>query len=195
MASYRDSRSQPSVAQTFFGNVFVPYISNFIWENYGKSYTSYANDRNTWRARIPFTDAIQKEIMLRTRLFLRCELDRYSELKNTKTNPEFLLALVNNIADYLSAYFMRNPVFQNRKAAKQYLKTALWDNFEPFQKLLHTQAAQRMARRERNARYSKPQNKSTEQASDLTKKAYAGFKKGKMKISVYIAGSENQRKK
>lgn len=152
MASVRDTRKKPSVAQVVFGKLYVPQIADFIYKKYGASFACYAEDRNTWRDSVAHTAAIETDILLETRMFIRCELDRYPDLASVRQNPQFLHSLVTCIADYLSKYFARNGAFKKRKDAKQYLMSQLWMYFPHIQNMLREQEAKRAAREMRNQR-------------------------------------------
>ncbi|MDE6481446.1 MAG: hypothetical protein K2L25_01320 [Alphaproteobacteria bacterium] len=151
MASIRDNRKQPSVVQQLFGKVYVPHIADMILKNHGGSYACYENERNTWRSYIPYSAKIEDEFVMETKMFI-VFLDHH--VKKLAENPEFVMAFVKLVVDYLSAYTMKNPKFpkRTRKKAKEALMQTLWDDFAHIQKMLSRQEFQRAARRERNVR-------------------------------------------
>jgi len=146
MASNRDRRTKPSASQIMFGKVYVPLICKRVYTQFGASYTTYETDRNTWRATILYSAEIEKEIILATKTFIRCELEKYN--KKLPENLDFLKAFITNIVDYLSAYTMKNPEFpgRTRKKAKAALMDTLWGKFDYIQMLLIRQEVQAVRR-------------------------------------------------
>ena len=153
MASNRDNRQKQSVSQKVFGQLYVPYISDMVWKEYGGSYTSYEQDKNAWRRDVAYNAETEQAILFSTKRFIDTELKYYSQLKSVRNNPQFLMALINDIVDYLSAYTMRNTRFEKRKHAKEWLKKQLWDGFVFIQDLLREQENKRRARAMRNTQY------------------------------------------
>lgn len=172
MASNRDRRTQPSVAQKLFGKVYVPHIADMMLKNHGGSYACYENERNTWRSYIPYSAKIEDEFVMETKMFI-VFLDHY--VKKLAENPQFVMAFVKLAVDYLSAYTMKNPAFPNRtrKQAKEALMKTFWDDFRHIQVMLARQAAQRAARRERNIRCQNAGKKQTSNAQDAYEKMKA----------------------
>lgn len=148
MATNNKNNIPKSAVQVYFGDVYVPEVSNLIYQKYGPSYSTFENLRNRWRAEIRYSLQIEDELILHAKTFIRTMGDdsRY-------TNPQFLEAFVIRVADYLSAYIMRNPAYVTRKEAKMALKSQLWDNFFYIQNMLAAQARKRLARASRNAAY------------------------------------------
>ena len=91
MASYRDRRTQPSMAQQLFGKIYVPQIADMILKKHGGSYACYENDRNTWRAFIPYSKEIEAEFIMETKMFIGF-MDRH--VGHLADNPEFLNSFV-----------------------------------------------------------------------------------------------------
>lgn len=169
MTSNRDRRTKPSVAQQVFGKMYVPHIAEMVLQKHGASYACYANNRNTWRASIPYSPKIESEIILETKMFI-VFLDHH--VQKLAENPAFVMAVVKNIVDYLSAYTMKNPAFPNRtrRQAKDALMKTLWDDFKHIQAMLARQASQRAARQERNIRYiRKSENSAAKDAYEKIK--------------------------
>jgi len=164
MASNRDRRTQPSVAQKLFGDIYVPFIADMNLKRYGGSYACYQNQRNTWRANISYTAEIEQEFILETKTFIRC-LDHY--VNKLAENPQFLMAFIKLAVDYLSAYTMKNPAFpgRTRKKAKEALMQTLWYEFKYIKLLLARQAVQRSLRKERNVRYLSAELKKANEAA------------------------------
>ena len=172
MASIRDSRQKPSVAQELFGKVYVPHISDMVFKNHGGSYSCYQSDRSTWRAKVPYSAKIEDEIIMETKMFI-IFIDKH--VPNKAENPEFLMAFIRCVSDYLSAYTMKNPGVQGRtrKKAMEELKKTLWDDFKHIQAMLARQAAKRMAREARNQRYIGGGKSEKSDAKDAYKKMKA----------------------
>ncbi|MDE5615912.1 MAG: hypothetical protein K2I81_03720 [Alphaproteobacteria bacterium] len=172
MAYVNDRRTRPSVAQQLFSEVYVPHIADMILKKHGGSYACYENDRNTWRSYIPYSAKIEDEFIMETKMFI-VFLDHY--VKKLAENPEFVMAFVKMVVDYLSAYTMKNPRFpkRTRKKAKEALMQTLWSDFAHIQKMLERQAARREERRERNIRYKTGGKKAP---SDPNKDAYDKMK-------------------
>lgn len=172
MASNRDRRTQPSVAQELFGKIYVPYIADMMLKNHGGSYACYKNERNTWRSYIPYSEKIEDDFIMKTKVFI-VFLDHY--VNKLAENPEFVMAFVKLVVDYLSAYTMKNPKFpkRTRKKAKEALMQTLWSDFSYIQKMLARQEAQRAARRERNIRFQTAGKKQTSNAQDAYEKMKA----------------------
>ena len=103
-------------------NKFIAHISQRVIEEYGISYMTYDNTKNNWRYRLPYTAKTEAFLILESKVFLRM-LDEDS---GRTSNPGFLKPLVNQMADFLSAYTMRAGVEKRGIAIKQ-LKQKLWD--------------------------------------------------------------------
>ncbi len=171
MASNRDRRTQPSVAQKLFGDVYVPHIADMVLKKHGGSYACYQDQRNTWRANIPYSAKIEDEFVMETKMFI-VFLDHH--VNKLAENPEFVMAFVKLAVDYLSAYTMKNPEYpgRTRKKAKEALMQTLWNDFRHIQVMLARQAAQRASRKERNMRYQSAGKKTKTDP----KEAYAKMK-------------------
>lgn len=172
MASIRDRRTQPSVAQELFGKVYVPHIADMVLKNHGGSYACYENERNTWRSYIPYSAEIEDEFIMETKMFI-VFLDHY--VQKLAENPVFVMAFIKLVVDYLSAYTMKNPAFpkRTRKKAKEALMQTLWSDFAHIQKMLARQEVQRAARRERNIRCQTAGKKQAPDAKDAYEKVKA----------------------
>ena len=119
-------------------NKFIAHISQRVIEEYGISYMTYGNTKNNWRYRLPYTAKTEAFLILESKVFLRM-LDENS---GRTSNPGFLKPLVNQMADFLSAYTMRAGVEKRGIAIKQ-LKQKLWDENVFIQQILARQAEQR----------------------------------------------------
>jgi hypothetical protein len=118
-------------------NKFIAHISQRVIEEYGISYMTYDNTKNNWRYRLPYTAKTEAFLILESKVFLRM-LDEDS---GRTSNPGFLKPLVNQMADFLSAYTMRAGVEKRGIAIKQ-LKQKLWDENVFIQQILARQAEQ-----------------------------------------------------
>lgn len=161
-----DKRKQ-TAAQRVFSNYTV-YISNMVIEQYGPSYSSQLEMRNTWRCKIPYTDEIEDFLIFKTKMFIRFLDSRNSN----STNPQFLDALTRRMADYLSAYTVRSLKRETRKKAREQLRITLYDESTYIQNLLLRQAINRDARdASRRNIYKRPSgNKNARQAQDIKQK-------------------------
>ena len=119
-------------------NKFIAHISQRVIDEYGISYMTYGNTKNNWRYRLPYTPQTEAFLILESKVFLRM-LDEDS---GRTSNPGFLKPLVNQMADFLSAYTMRAGVEKRGIAIKQ-LKQKLWDENVFIQQILARQAEQR----------------------------------------------------
>ena len=94
-------------------------ISTAIIDKYGPSYTRYQDVYNTWRRTMPYTESIGDFLILQSRCFL---------IHHSSFPIPWLKDLTNEMADYLSLYFMRDEKFETRKDTKKYLVKCLFDN-------------------------------------------------------------------
>lgn len=116
---------------------FISFISPMIILEHGISYMDMVASRNKWRGQIPYSKETEQFLITQSKVFIRTLDSRNSR----STNPVFLKALVNEIADYLSAYTVRNPnKKQTRRAATKAMIQNLWDNNAYIQGLLAYQA-------------------------------------------------------
>ena len=140
MKKNKNNKKQTAAQRAF--SSYTTYISETVIDTYGPSYANQETMRNTWRNQIPYTDEIADFLVFKTHMYIRFLDSRDSN----STNPQFLEALAREIADYLSAYTVRNPKHANRKKAKEVLKIELYDESSYIQNLLARQAAARDAR-------------------------------------------------
>lgn len=146
MATNNNVRSGSSVSLALFNKVYVPLISETMLQRHGGSYACYEKDRSTWRSYIPYSEKIEKEFILETKMFIRF-MDKY--VGQLAENPEVLQSFVSYVAEFLSKYTVKNPAFSGRDRAQAAadLTTQLWDNFGYIQTLLAQQAAKRAAKK------------------------------------------------
>lgn len=132
-------REKQSAAQRTFAQ-YTQYITEAFLEKYGYSYENQSNVRNTWRAKHPYSKEAEDLLIFKSKMFIR-----FLDARNSNsTNPQFLKALTGLMADYLSAYSMKNPDVPNRKKAKEMLNRALYDQSVYIQDLLARQAVSRI---------------------------------------------------
>ena len=121
-----------SAAQIQFSDFTRDITEQFLKQD-KDSYRTQAETRNRWRYECEYTPEAEDHLIFQSRLYLRV-----LNAKDSKsTNPQFLNALTNLMADYLSAYTMRKVC--TRKVAKQELKKALYDNNPYIQQMLTRQ--------------------------------------------------------
>ncbi len=130
------AHKQNSATSKQFAN-FSQYITNLFLADFGKSYMTQENVRNRWRAECDYKPEAEKFLILKSRTYLRMLDSRDSKSKD----PNFLNALTNLMADYLSAYTMRAG--KTRKHATKDLKTALYTENPYIQNLLADQEQRR----------------------------------------------------
>ena len=159
-----------TAAQKVFSTHTI-HITNMILEKFGPSYATKAEVRITARRKIPYAPEVENFIIFQTKMFIRFLDSRNSD----STNPQFLNALTNLMADYLSAYTMHNHNIPTRKKAKEILKHTLYDNSSYIQKLLARQEMEREARdKRRNNVYKKSaQHRKNQKNKDAQKNFYA----------------------
>lgn len=131
--------------QTATQRTFATYtreITALFLDKYGTSYATQENTRNTWRETCAYSAAAYDFLILQTRVFIRL----LPHDKSSSTNPQFLDSLTSLMADYLSAYTMKQPNIANRKQAKEKLKDALYNEFGYIQTIIQKRQAKRAAR-------------------------------------------------
>lgn len=160
------NNKKQTAAQKLFASYTI-YITDIMLEEYGPSYATRAEIRNTWRYKIPYTNEIENFLIFKTKMYIRLLDTRDSN----STNPQFLDALTQLMADYLSAYTMHNPEKLSRKKAKEILKQALYDNSAYIQSLLEHQEIMRELRDKRkNSTYKKPSRNKQRRQQDTKRK-------------------------
>jgi hypothetical protein len=124
-------------------------MDNLVRDRFGKK----RNPESSWRDSYPVTEGLEYFCVTYSEKFIigLCEQDP------NRKNPQFLRALIKNIADYLSVFFARIGRFENRNAARKYLFGALFDDFDFIQTLLKSQARKRADKmaKEKDIRTSK----------------------------------------
>ena len=162
----KDHKKQTAAQRVF--STYTIYISNMVIDKFGGSYTTLGTIHNTWRREFPYSKEIENFLIFNTKMYIRFLDSRDSN----STNPQFLEALAREIADYLSAYTVRNPKHANRKKAKEVLKIELYDESSYIQNLLARQAVARDARdSSRRHTYKRPNDpKKKKQMQDAQSK-------------------------
>ena len=130
------AHKQDSATSKQFAN-FTQYITNLFLNDFGKSYMTQESVRNRWRAECDYSIEAEQFLILKSRTYLRMLDSRDSK----STDPHFLNALTNLMADYLSAYTMRAG--GTRRRAKDKLKAALYTENPYIQNLLADQEQRR----------------------------------------------------
>lgn len=110
-------------------NQYIAYISDKAIRVHGESYDTYAELKNNWRFQFPYTTELEKWLVLETKVFLRL-----MPAKDTH-NLGYLKSLINEIADFLSAYTMRQGNI-TRNDARQKIIYMLWDKNLMVQSLM-----------------------------------------------------------
>ncbi len=113
-------------------NQYIAYISDKAIRTHGESYDTYAELKNNWRFQFPYTTKLEKWLILETKVFLRLMPAKYAH------NLDYLKSLINEIADFLSAYTMRQGNI-TRSDARQKMVYMLWDKNLMVQSLIQKQ--------------------------------------------------------
>ncbi len=101
---------------------YTLYITAEFVDQYGASYVRSQDIRNAWRHTTKYNEEIELFLIVKSKTFIRA-LDARS---SNSTNLQFLDALTNRMADYLSAYSAKNPAIMKRKHARDILKQELF---------------------------------------------------------------------
>ena len=126
-----------TAVQELFSKYVVDIRDQVIYEH-GKSFMTAKETGNKWRDQIDYSKRVEQFLIDKTKVFIRL-LDKNV---SNYTNPQFLEAFVDEVADYLSKYTMRGSGLvrnQERKA----LKRILWDNNTYIQGMIAYQQQQR----------------------------------------------------
>lgn len=115
-------------ARQLYRTIYKPFITKQVIDRFPTpSYSSTEGLLDTWQKHVPATPEIAEELLVLTRTFIT--LPNYQVMKN----PQYLKALIKDIASYLAEYFMRFEKKQvdakNRNIAKEKLMTKLYDEF------------------------------------------------------------------
>lgn len=124
-------------------NGFARNISSEVIREYGASYDTQREIRNTWRDNYKYTPEIEKFLIRNAKLFIKT-LDAD---KAYSSDLGFLHALIQEITDYLSRYTMRKNPNMSRKQAIKELYKILWEENAYVNTLRTTQAENRFARK------------------------------------------------
>ena len=156
---------QQTAAQRTFSQ-YVKYITKILLEEYGPSYANPNEILNTWRNLFPYSKTVEDFLIFKTKIFIRTLDGRDSN----STNPQFLQALIKEIADYLSAYTMKNPNVHTRKKAKMLLFDALYNQSAYIQNLLTQQSIARRKREQRQKTYKRMSRNKQKNIDDAARK-------------------------
>ena len=142
-------------ARQLYLNQYKPFMAEKVLERFPTpNYSSVETLLDTWQKHVPATQEIATDLLALTRTFIR--LPNYAVMKN----PQYLKALIKDIAGYLAEYFMRfeNKEIdgKNRNIAKEKLMTILYDEFGLVQ--------HRIAERKEHAKTSNDKKNKRQQA-------------------------------
>lgn len=150
---------------------FIKFITEAVIAKYGPSYATPQSMGNKWREQIAYATEIEQFLIAQSRLYLR--VTNFGD-ESKATNPAFLKALVNEMADYLSKYTMRAKEGMLRKDAEKALKRALFDNNSYIQGMLLYQSGKRHMRKTHTpAEIRVQQNKQKKKANNARNKTVA----------------------
>lgn len=165
-------------------NEYTRHITSAFLEKYGKSYARQQEIRNSWRDTADYSIEAERLLIAKTKLFIT--LLPSDDPKST--DPHFLNALTNLMADYLSKYTMRAYNLPNtnkgkkeyRKKAKQLLKHALYDDNGYIQNLYERQR-QKREKRNRSSAFRHAENRAAQRT-----KAQKDYKIQQQVTSIFI---------
>lgn len=150
---------------------FIRFITEAVIAQYGPSYATPQSLGNRWRDVIPYSAEVEQFLISQSRLYLR--VTNFGD-ESKATNPGFLKALVNEMADYLSKYTMRAKEGMLRRDAEKALKRALFDNNSYIQGMLLYQSGKRhMRKTHTTAEIRVQQNKQKKKANKAHNKTVA----------------------
>lgn len=122
---------KPSVAITLFNQDYTNYISELFISEFGGSYQTAKDLKNTWRKTISPTQKTVDFLILHSKVYIRM-----LNIPCAK-NPQFLKSLTVNIADYLSSHFMEFDGYKGkRQNIKNSLEKVLFDDFDYIQNII-----------------------------------------------------------
>ena len=130
-------RTSAAVHSAF--NRYIAHMCRRVIDVYGTSYMTYENTKNNWRYQLPYSATLEEFLILESKVFLRMQDKQDGKF----SDPAFLKVLVNQMADYLSAYTARSCNANRNQSVKQ-LKKRLWDENTYIQHMLAGQAQRRM---------------------------------------------------
>ncbi len=183
------NKNKPSAAQKLFSE-YTQEITRMFLEEFGPSYATQNEVRNTWRHNVAYSEAAQKFLIMQTLVFLR--------LLNTTNenghNLQFLEKLTKLMADYLSAYTMRDPDISTRKQAQKKLQKQLFEESSHVRYLANSQAerAQRHQKNKENAEKFADANQRVMNKSERPPRRRIKHLNGTM---VYFIGEQTTKKK
>ena len=152
--------------RTAYFSQYAKYITKIVLEEYGPSYANPNEILNTWRNLFPYSKTVEDFLIFKTKIFIRTLDGRDSN----STNPQFLQSLIKEIADYLSAYTMKNPNIHTRKKAKMLLFDALYNQSAYIQNLLTQQSIARRKREQRQKTFKRPSRNKQKNIDDAARK-------------------------
>ncbi len=142
MSKLKFNRTKPSAAARVFTQEYTPFIQDKVVSYYGPSYSRVTDFGNAWRTKITWSQEIEDYAIFQSRLFI-IMLDSKS---SNSTNPQFLKALTQMIAEYLAKFSIQAPNPQTRKSATTKIENQLFHKNSYIQKMLAAQKDARDAR-------------------------------------------------
>ena len=115
---------------------YVVELGQYVIKRYGASYATNAEMGGNWRWVIPYSETIEKDLLLRTRVYIRT-LPGHLQCA---TDVQFLQILTNKIAEHLSAYTRHAPHRDSLSAARHEIQDYLFNDFDYIRRLRHQQA-------------------------------------------------------
>lgn len=139
MSKLKFNRRKPSAAARVFTQEYTPFIQDKVINYYGPSYSSVADFGNAWRTKITWSQEIEDYAIFQSRLFI-IMLDSKS---SNSTNPQFLKALTQMMAEYLAKFSIQAPNPPTRKSATEKIENLLFHKNNHIQNILAAQKAVR----------------------------------------------------
>lgn len=119
-------------------------MNEYVVKTYGFYYLTPDENKGQWRGIVPYKPELEEELIAQTQLFLRTNIPDISK----SNDPNFVRALLFNIADYLSKYTSQNPEHASRHQAKKVLtKKLIEGNFVLQRKQPVTQETKKQRKR------------------------------------------------
>ncbi|HNY25707.1 MAG TPA: hypothetical protein PKJ33_04205 [Alphaproteobacteria bacterium] len=110
---------KPAAALELFTKDFTVYISTLVIDEFGVSYQTSSELKNTWRKTFKPSIEIADFLILKTKSYIR--LLNHEDAKN----PQFLESLTSYISDYLACYFTKiknSELYSILKISKEFKK-------------------------------------------------------------------------
>ena len=99
-------------AKAAFSKLIQPMLTQYMIDNYGKSYDTAESVKNSWRTTYPISDEIIEEIFVQIKTIEKTNLGPHLYLQTFQT------LLSDIIADHICKYVKRSATYQNMTMAE-----------------------------------------------------------------------------